>query len=463
MNHPSILRREYLFVSLALATLIPGAWMMGGYYSKAPYWMGIGGWVCGLVALYQVLRRPALWKTSVASHPVWLGWGVLVVWLLISLLNPTYRPVDLPTGSTYALGESVDWLPGVMSVQRSGPMILQLTGSMVLAWSFMALVRSGRRMRLFLWGLLINAFVLSLVGAWFKVTGAENILQVFQAVNPKFFASFTYHNHWVAFAGFHLMLGTGLACYYSFHPARQVTRGRGANRIVFLWVANFFLLLSLFLCESRTGLLFAAAYGFILVLYFMRRWLVARDKPVAWISWTLGFGLLALGWFSYQIVLPQLSRTTGRVEEAWYAIWDNESEVDNFRFNVGPRITTRLIARKPYLGWGWGSYPFAMSIYAPDYLDDQYAQFAHNDWLQFVAELGAVGCFLFVFPLVHMSIYFRPQNNLTRFTRVGMALLLAMAFFEGPFTNPVVLACVLCVLGLDLSISQQKAFLQASG
>lgn len=454
MAPPSM--REKTLVLLALATVIPGSWLMGGYFSKAPFWMGIGGWAAGLFALYQLFNDTRLRRNNPALKTVWILWLGFLVYLAISLLNPSYRPVEVPAGMTYMQGDAVSWLPSVVAVSVSAPMILQLSGSIVLAWSLLAVLRRRSSVRMLLFGLIVNAFMLSLVGAFFKVTGQEHILGYFKSVNAKFYASFTYHNHWVAFAGFHLFLATGLLSHYHhLDPEAYPNRSRLLNIRGFLWVCCFFMFLSLFLVESRAGLLVAVMYlSFLFLNYLRNRVRETHRRPVLILCAVLG--LLGLGFVSYQIVLPQLTHTTDRIEEAWYQFWDEDEEVDNFRFNVGPKITSDLIEAEPVFGWGWGSYPFAMSIYAPQYLDNQMAQFAHNDWLQFISELGIVGLLLFVFPVVHMSAYFRTLDSLARFSRWGLIVLLILAFFEGPMTNPVVLASVLIVICSDLSVRRPE-------
>lgn len=446
-------RKEFI-VLIALGTIIGGSWLMGGYYSKAPYWMGTGGWIGGVFALFHIFTDKSLRSNNPALKPVWVLWAVFLCYVGISLLNPDYKQIEVPRGMTYMHVNSVEWLPSVISVTISAPMILQLSGSMVLAWSLLALIPSRKSIRILLLGLVLNAFVLSLVGAYFKVTGAEDILNFYRAVNSKFFASFTYHNHWVAYACFHLFLGTGLIVHY-----RDRFRGRrkGTNIVGLLWISCFFLFLSLSLVESRAGILVSACYLLFLMIYFVRkrlRNLLGQLKR----SILLGIVLIVLGVVSYRIVSPQLTETTGRIQDSWIALFSEEKEVDNFRFNVGPRITLDLIEERPMLGWGWGSYPFAMSIFAPDYMDAM-AQFAHNDWLQFISELGILGLLLFVIPIAYISANHWSGDSLTSFSRWGIALLLFIAFFEGPFTNPVVLASVLLVICLDLSVlrTEQQA------
>ena len=439
--------REIILAVLALVIIIPGSWLMGGYYSLAPHWMGIGGWLALVFALYELFTDKGLRNQNPALKRIWVLWIGLLVYLGISLCNPAYVPIEVARGMTYRSGDPVEWLPSVVALGVSAPMVLQLTGSLVLAWSLLAVIRTRRSIRFILLGLVVNAMVLGIVGAYFKVTGADNILNYFASVNDKFYASFTYHNHWVAFASFHLFIASGLLAHFREHIR---DRGGSVNLVVFLWVACFFLFLSLLLVESRTGVLAALIYLSYVVMHNLRN----RLKSVFQFHWPslLGVvGLIILGVISYVIVLPQLTSTSDRISKSWYSFWAEEESVDNFRFNTGPKITADLINEKPVLGWGWGSYPLAMSIFAPQYLDNQMAQFAHNDWLQFIAELGALGVFLFAFPLVHMSTHLRARDLLTRFTRWGIVVLLFFAFFEGPMTNPVILASVLVVFCCDLS------------
>lgn len=429
---------------------------MGGYFSKAPYWMGFGGWLAGGFAGYLLVTDKALRQGNPGLNKIWILWAGFLIYVGISLLNPAYKQIEVPRGLTYMQADPVAWLPSVVALPVSAPMVLQLTGSIMLAWSLLAVVRRRSAVRALLVGLVVNAFILALVGAYFKVTGAKDILNYFASVNPKFFASFTYHNHWVAYAGFHLFLATGLLVHYR-HPHQRLDPelsrrpSTSTNLVGFLWVCCFFLFLSLFLVESRAGLLVAFLYLGFLAVFSVRNQLSRYFRNLKRSVATIVV-LALLGFVSYQIVLPQLGNTTGRIQQSWDDFWTEDKEVDNFRFNIGPKITADLIEERPILGWGWGSYPFAMSIFAPEYLDNQMAQFAHNDWLQFISELGILGLLLFSFPMVHLSAYFRPDDHLARFSRYGILLLLLIAFFEGPFTNPVVLATVLLVTCSDLSV-----------
>ena len=441
-------KEEYLMVILSLIIVAGGAWMMGGFYSFGSYWMGVGGWFVGGLALGLLIRDERLRIHNPALKPVWLLWIVFLVWLVISFANPSYRPVDLPEGKSFVTSNPIDWLPSVVSRLDSGPAMFQLSGSLVLAWSIIAIIRTQRAARALLLGMVINAFILSLLGAWFTVVSEPNILGVFKAVNSSFFASFTYHNHWVAYSIFHLFLATGLMSYYN-HLNKKW--GGVSHLLVFLGVVCFFLWLSLLLVESRLGLLMAGGYVCFLLLYLVRRKIrILWKNPIR--SLFVVIGVVACAWMLFHIVAPQLLPTTQRISDAVEVVAHEGSDVDSFRFDHSPKNAAELIQDKPLLGWGWGSYRIALRLYSPQYMGDRFATFAHNDWLQFVTELGVLGCLLLLFPLVHMSINLTSQDTIARFSRMAIVLLLCIALVEGPFTNPIVLLSVLLAMFCDLGM-----------
>lgn len=438
MMHPRLVTR--LVITLAGIHLIGGAWLMGGYFSAAPWLMGITGWLAGIIAIFhavQALGPPRTKHQAPRTLILSLCWGLLIALLFASLLNPAYREIVSDTGKQFLFKLHPKWLPSVVSVERSLPMIFQMTGSLALAWSLFTVVESRRRLRSLLLASTVNAFALGLAGGILKLIGAENPLYFFKSVNPSFFASFTYHNHWVAFATLNLCFATGLLAHAVRH--RQNDRS-DSNRFAALGAMAFFLLLSLLLVESRAGLLIAIIYTLGGSLYLISRKLdrlKAMPKYVG-IAVTL---LIGVGYVSLQISEKQLGNVSEKYEKTWYTFWDADAEIDDFRFNSGPKIAGDLIKEKPLLGWGFGSYFYAMKVYAPDYLEEDVgAQFAHNDWMQFFAELGGIGFFLFAFPLAYAIYKYRRPNVTANWIRFGLGMVLFMALWEFPLSNPTVLA-----------------------
>ena len=69
-------------------------------------------------------------------------------------------------------------------------------------------------------------------------------------------------------------------------------------------------------------------------------------------------------------------------------------------------------------------------------------EFAHNDWLQWLAEFGAVGIFLLALGLWP----FAPALTRSGMLGLGIALVLAVAWLEFPLSNPSVLATTVLLL-----------------
>ena len=426
----------FVFV-LALIHLIGAAWLLGGYYSLSRWVMGISGWCAFGVStffLYADLRHR---KANPALNKIWLLWASLIVFLVISLLNPSYSEIITEEGFCFVYNAPVTWLPAVVSQSRSTPMIFQLTGTLVLVWSVLAVFRTRDWHRKLLFVCVFNAALLAFVGAFFKLLGAENPLGFFRAVHPGFFASFSYHNHWVAFASLALFTVTGLFVHRLKNPQHNQT---DANQLFLLGAFGFFLLLSLLLVGSRTGLLVLGIY----LACFSFRFIFFRNrvgKAFSGVTILVIVGILAVGYLSVLISEKQIDYTAKKYEKAWYAFWDSDKDVDSFRFKNGPKIAVDIIKDKPMLGWGWGSYKYAMARYAPKYIGQNViAQYAHCDWLQFLGDLGVIGFSLFVAPIIYLICKYRKPDIVAIWICLGLSVILFIALFEFPLSNPAVLS-----------------------
>ena len=150
---------------------------------------------------------------------------------------------------------------------------------------------------------------------------------------------------------------------------------------------------------------------------------------------------MAVGYLSVLISEKQIDYTAKKYEKAWYAFWDSDKDVDSFRFKHGPKIAVDIIKDKPMLGWGWGSYKYAMARYAPKYIGQNViAQYAHCDWLQFLGDLGVIGFSLFVAPIIYLICKYRKPDIVAIWICLGLSVILFIALFEFPLSNPAVLS-----------------------
>jgi O-antigen ligase len=115
--------------------------------------------------------------------------------------------------------------------------------------------------------------------------------------------------------------------------------------------------------------------------------------------------------------------------------------------------TARMAAARPWFGWGIGSFPVVFPVFQGDYLRDKTGraearfEFAHNDWLQLMAEAGLAGVLVVLVPVGAVaSRTWREGRFPERWALGGCALVAAYAWIDFPFNNPAV--CVLWVVML---------------
>jgi O-antigen ligase len=118
--------------------------------------------------------------------------------------------------------------------------------------------------------------------------------------------------------------------------------------------------------------------------------------------------------------------------------------------NVGAREqlysdTWRMAREKPWFGWGLGSYALVFQTFNQQLSAEGWVPFyaqAHSDWLQILAEVGAIGSLLLILlVLAPLSAALRSgrPGALAACLLAGCALLMVYAMVEFPFANPAVL------------------------
>jgi O-antigen ligase len=97
-----------------------------------------------------------------------------------------------------------------------------------------------------------------------------------------------------------------------------------------------------------------------------------------------------------------------------------------------------------WFGWGLGSYGTVFSLYNTQHASDnlpQHYEDAHSDWLQLLAETGAIGTFFSLMLLTAPLFLLRRLKKTTSLPRclfAGCGLILLYAWVEFPFGNSAV-------------------------
>jgi O-antigen ligase len=313
-------------------------------------------------------------------------------------------------------------------------------------------VRSTAQIRRLISFLAANAIIAAIVGSYFRLSRSELILGYFEPVHPNFFASFRYHNHWTAFALLSLGLCGALAFYWNRRARRDIDLQR--RRPDLIWFAGLLVLsFTLPLTTARAGVLFLALFWLGLAVWFVYRALRpsksgrsrSQRRYVVWLVPCFAIGLVAFSlWGARQGLLGEWQQTLNQYEQ----FQDKGFAEIDFARTDSWGDGWRMVRDRPYFGWGFGSHRYLYQIYARDQyryesgVVEHIKEFAHNDWMQYLAELGFIGFTLLLIPPIYLTCrlhrsILREPFALALLFPCGLVLLLAT--FEFPLSNPAVL------------------------
>jgi len=431
--------------------------------------LSVGGmepWVpLPLLGLSLCALFPLLLARSEGRRVRWSRLLPALLWALYvgaSLLNPSHAPNG--AGGWDPLSGWVPWLPTTMdrwlTVQDASPLFAALVQGGCLA----ALSRGRRAQDRLLLSVGVLVLVLALLGALVWSTGARDMAWCLRVPGRQFFASFIYKNHWVAFSfpAACALAGLGLSLW---------DRGAGDRRasdLRLLCLGGAALILATFpLPGSRSGAVLAGLALLALLAGLLRRGLRAARAgrgveqagglPARVRVWLFAgvalFVLSLLGvllWLNWPSLEKGLDRTERQYTEA---IEKDKWELRVYSF----RDTVRMAEKRPWYGWGGGSFEPVFPLFQGDYVKNPRSgkvvlkyQDAHCDWAQFWAEYGLVGLVLLVVPAVLALVRtWRVGGVRSRWVFWGCLALLVYAVAEFPFQNLAalmlwsVLACTL--------------------
>lgn len=395
----------------------------------------------GILITVVGLTRHAFWRTTRAT--LWRCFLPFLAFCLLVLAggaNPSLREVAGSGGRTLGLVEVSAWIPSSARPEIGRQALWYFSAVWLSALNIMLFVRRGRVLRGLLIIFALNAVVLSVMGTLQKLSGSTGIyFGLVPVPQPRFFATFVYHNHWGAFTLMMVALILGLGWHYvRTIQSRDIFQGP-------LAVIAFCILLlavTLPLSGSRSctllGIALLAAASVHTAVHAARR-RHARSLsslPPFLLLAALWLSLIGGAWFVGRgTILDRLETSRSQLEEmkALGGIGDRALLYHN---------TWRMARDKPLFGWGMASYPhvfygFYNTRTSPDRLPVFYND-AHNDWLQALAEHGFIGTALLVacaaVPLWHCRRSIR-RSLITLYLISGLALVLAYALVEFPFGN----------------------------
>jgi O-antigen ligase len=435
--------REALGLGHAGALVIGAALAMGGIGARAEFWLACAampGWALWAAEL------SARWRADRVGAARLLRWTAPTLALMlsaaVSVANPSYQVTQFFDHAVLRPVPHIDWLPS--AAVADGPMRMgMLYGGLYVAGLNLAFcVRSRRALRRLL-GVLIGAIaLLSVLGVLQRLNGARGpYFGARAAPSEAWFATFLYHNHWTAFALLGVAAALGLAwVYWRDHDARGFLHSPGP------------MCLLAFTLIAVTPPLSASRSGSVLMISFVAgAGLIAMAKGRRGGAGWARYGAAALGGLCLVGAAAWLGQKqmTLRWEDTLEQLL--VSRPTSFADYGRPELyadTWRMFSARPLWGWGLESYGPIFTTFTSfrpgvDGLWNYYLD-AHSDWLQCLAEIGAVGtaCLLLaaIFPLADPTMPWRRNSGLVVVPLAGCALVAAYACVEFPFANPAVIA-----------------------
>jgi len=392
-----------------------------------------------------------MWPKLVRFPLFWLGL-LLLGYILVQALNPA--AVYVRQGADWWLVPVVhiDWLPAGLTTpfaDMNAWRVLVIYGA---AWLltcalWMGVTRRTTVQTLFT-VIVANGTLLALIGILQKVTHAPHVLWGLENVNTGggFFATIIYKNHAGAYLNLMLMLCTGLLYWHFSRAERRMERASPAPVFAFLGVV---LGLAVFLTNSRAATILLMVFTLIAFIGFIVRCTLYRAEgrsPWVMVSLCAIFALF-IGLGSY---LLNTNEAFDRLGKLWS---DGKTDSSVASRTLARAATWDMAQDNLVTGWGAGSFRHAFRDYQKKYPEIYIPagspnarfrwEYAHNDYVQLLAELGLVGAGILLAMLacgarhlIRHRIWQRPH---LLFIVLALLITAAHAWVDFQFHNPAIL------------------------
>lgn len=450
---------QVLIVLQAFLTVTLASWMLGGNIYWAPPWIIFSCFLSLLPLGVRFLEAPK--ETGRAVLRAW-PWLTLIVFLLISLANPSFVKVVENEQILYREIDSIGWLPSVITAGIAREPLFLLIGFLIQGLAVYIVLHQRQAIRILFTLILLNSVLLALTGAYFDLRGAREILGHFvPPVRQYFFSTFIYHNHWSAFAI--LSIGVAAGLFFFSLRKKEILDLRGSPAIFFV-ACLALLALTIPMSTSRSGVVLLILLAIPFSFHYF--YLLSRNKAGLGIRQEIAVPLCTVLFmvfiasfvmFNHFYLQQGWQKTESQLQQAEQAgAWQD------FRLMAGAD-TFQMGLDRPVWGWGRGSFPYVFPQYQREEISFTKEggrlvfEHAHNDWAEWFAELGLIGLTLLLLPFIYLSlIIFKDghRSALGNWILGGNAVIVLYALVEFPFGNPAV-----CILFFILSAGAARYLL----
>jgi O-antigen ligase len=392
-----------------------------------------------------------MWPKLIRFPLFWLGL-LLLAYILTQALNPALAYV---TDGKFWWREPLDhisWLPAGMQTpykdMNPWRMLVIYGGAWLLVCALWVGVTRRAGIQTLFTVIAANGALFAIVGILQKVTHAKYILWGLKDVTTAsyFFGTIIYKNHAGAYLNLVLMLSVGLLYWHFSRAERRMERTSPAPIFAFCAVL---LGISVLLTASRAATLLLMVFTLIAFIGFIVRCTFYRSESRSpWVI-TLLCAIFALfiGLGSYFLNAEEAFGRIGKLMEA------GKTDSSVFSRTLVRKATWDMAKDNLVTGRGAGSFRHYFPVHQRHYPEIYIApwnpklrmrwEYAHNDYVQLLAELGLIGAGILlpmlvcgVRHLLRQRIYERPH---LMFLLLALVVTAAHAWVDFQFHNPAIL------------------------
>jgi O-antigen ligase len=453
--------RERLVCILATFTIVFTAWSLGGYKTWALHLLFAGGLGTFLVS---VLPMPKSWNGYDQKHgnrrnfkrlllqPFFWAGLLFLAYILIQYFNPSIVQVfgekswwvesmTSPLGANLPSSVKTDY--ETMNALRA--FVIQAS-AVSLACGILVGIQRQKSALIILWSFVISGTSMSFVAILQKLSGTEKLLWLVEVANPTPWGTFAYRNQAAAFLILVLIIAGLLYFFYERRAFIKLKQG-GPHLLLFLII--FLLSGSIWLALSRAGIILMGVL--VITFYLMAGFHYLRNRlnVRSWITGVLFIGLMAIGGI-FVLQLSDWNMIEWRLKHTQETINSIESDPRL----LSTKATWEMVEDRLIYGWGAGSFRYVFPIYQKEYdilwyyyyredrgwIGRKIYNYAHNDWIQFLAEYGLVGCsmllsmFLCLLNVLRKTFYFNKITGV--FLLCGLFVIITHNLVDFIFSSP---------------------------
>jgi len=384
------------------------------------------------------------------NYPVFWSGGILIAYMLMQSFNPAYAyESNVDYWRAFPI-DHIPWLPsGVASPfvkMNAHRLILIFAGPWLMqCYLKVGIVRRNSFITI-LWWILASFFLFGVLTIVQKQTHATGIFWHINVV-PNFIGTIPYNNR----AAILVMLGMTLAmALYFLHlkALRMELQHSGPHLIVLLIIVFLFGLL--WTTQSKAGVILSSLLLAIFVLLTIIPSLRDGSTLVHKLILSLVMTLLTIAAIFYTHRIPDRDLTIeelGNIREEIHQLNSNAR-------TISTRITLQMFSEHPIYGWGAGSWRYVFAYFQLNHPEIQYLDAskaepavwddAHNDWAQYLSELGILGtitlAFTLFWPLIESVIFIKSLHLTQVILCLGLIAVLLNSLIDFLLQNQAVLA-----------------------